>query len=350
MSPEVSAIVVSHRSSVEAADCVASLQAGFRAEGVSGEAILVDCGSGREEARALKAAGADSLVLLEENRGYSGGVNAGLAAARGRTLLLCNADVVFSPGAVTALLRAAADLRVGAAAPLALWDSEGRLKLPPGYSPGFFTDLAQLLGGRSRALDDSRFASFARNATRLWERGGTARQLSGAVLAARREVFDAAGRFDERYPFEFEETEWEDRVRRAGLRLLFVPDARVRHLWAVSSSRSPETAARRAASEARYRSRYGRLGRAILERASRLSRNGIEEGSRTEPSFEARPGAAVALSPNPSGIPFAAADLDREFRLPAEISMRLAPGRWRFTVFRPEDGRPLEARVWEKAQ
>jgi hypothetical protein len=88
------------------------------------------------------------------------------------------------------------------------------------------------------------------------------------VLAARRDVFDAAGRFDERYPFEYEETEWEERVRAEGFDLRFVPQARVRHLWAVSSSRSPETAARRAASEELYRRRYGPIGRAILARAS----------------------------------------------------------------------------------
>ena len=350
MTPEVSAIVVSHRSSGEAAGCVASLAASFRGEGICGETVLVDCGSGVEDERALAAAGADSLVLLRENRGYSGGVNAGLAAARGRNLLLCNADVVFSPGAVTALLRAAGEKRIGAAAPLAFWDSGERVKLPPGYAPGFFTDLSQLLAGRSRALDQSRFARFARSATRLWERGGTAKQLSGAVLAARREVFDAAGRFDERYPFEYEETEWEARVRAAGFNLRFVPQARIRHLWAVSSSRNPETAARRAASESRYRSRYGRLGRAILDRAGRLSRNRFGEASAEEPSFSARPGAAVAFSPNLSGIPFAAADLDRDFRLPPEIRERIAPGRWRFTVFRKDDGRPLETRIWEKGE
>ena len=348
MIPEVSAVIVSHRSSREASGCVASLKSCFRDEGLSGEIVLVDCGSGAGEGPALRAAGADSLVLLAENRGYSGGINAGLAAARGRQLLLCNADVVFLPGAVGALLRAIREKRVGAAAPLAVWDSEGRLKLPPGWAPGFFTDLAQLLGGRSQALDDSRFTRFARSAIRLWDRGGTARQLSGAVLAARRDVFDAAGRFDERYPFEYEETDWEERVRAAGFDLLFVPQARVRHLWAVSSSRSPETASRRAASEALYRARYGRIGRAILDRAASLARNGLEGSRDEEPSFAARPGAAVALSPNASGIPFASTDLDRDFRLPAEIAARLAPGRWRFTVFDKETGRPLEARVWEK--
>ena len=47
-------------------------------------------------------------------------------------VLLANADIVFSAGAVTALLSAIREPATGAAAPLAVWDSEGRLRLPPG--------------------------------------------------------------------------------------------------------------------------------------------------------------------------------------------------------------------------
>ena len=401
MSPDVSAIVVSHRRAAEARACVASLQRAFAEEGIAGEVVLVDCGSGEKEAAILRAipadrhlllpenrgysggvnaglaqarggrlllsnadivfAGgamtallraipADRHVLLEENRGYSGGVNAGLARARAGRLLLTNADVVFAPGEVTALLRATGERRTGAAAPLAVWDSRARLRLPPGFAPGLFRDFAQLRAGRLPVLDDRRFASFARATLRLWERGGRARHLSGAVLAARREVFDVAGRFDERFPFEYEETEWEDRVRARGFDLLFVPEARVRHLWAVSASRNPETAERRRASQRLYRGRrYGRLGRTLLERAERFSRPVPGVTELAEPRLPARSGAAVAISPNSSGIPFAAADLSEEFRLPEEVAEGLAPGPWYLTVFRTTDGRPLQRFVWVKA-
>ena len=350
MTPEVSAIVVSHRSAAEASACVASLQRAFAEEGIAGEVVLVDCGSGEEEADRLRAVPADRLLLLSENRGYSGGVNAGLARARASRLLLANADIVFAAGSVTALLSALDERTTGAAAPLAVWDSGSRLRLPPGFAPGFFRDLGELQSGRLRALDDRRFASFARAARRLWERGGRARHLSGAVLAVRRDVFDAAGRFDERFPFEYEETEWEDRVRSKGLELIFVPGARVRHLWAVSASRNPETGERRRESRRLYRRRrYGRLGRALLERAEGFPPPAPGATRLADPRLPAQAGAAVALSPNPSGLPFASAELSEEFRLPDEVAAGLAPGPWYLTVFRTADGHPIQRFVWLKA-
>jgi GT2 family glycosyltransferase len=349
MIPEVSAVVVTHRSAPEAARCVESLRRAFEGEAVEGEVILVDCGSGWEEAAALRAIPAERRLLLPENRGYSGGVNAGLAASRAGRLLLCNADVVFLPGALTALLRAIDAPRAGAAAPLCLWDSAGRLRLPPGFAPSFSRDLAQVLGGLWPVVDDARFARFAQETQHLWERGGRTRHLAGAVLAVRRDVFDRAGRFDERFLFEYEETEWEERVRQEGFDLLFLPEARVHHLWAVSASHSAETATRRSASEALYRARrYGAVRRRILEGAARLSRHEPPAQRISQPRFAARPGAVVAFSPNRSGIPFAAADLEEEFGLPDEIESRLAPGNWRVTIFRKSDGRPLEKLRWER--
>jgi GT2 family glycosyltransferase len=348
MSPDVSAVVVSHRSSREALDCVASLSAAFRAEGVGGEIVLVDCGSGAAEAERLAAADADVFLPLAENRGYSGGVNAGLARASSFRILLCNSDVVFAAGALAPLLEAVEDRSVGAAAPLAHWDDAGRVRLPPGWAPGFFSDLAQLGAGRQPARDEARFAAFARESLRLWESGGSARHLTGAVLAARREVFDRVGRFDERFPFEYEETEWEDRVRARGLALRLVSRSRVRHLWGASSASSPDAAARRSESRRVYRARrYGRLGRGILDRA----------GGRTltpafarlaAPALPAREGAWVAISPNPSLLPFAGAPLDADFSLPPEIVVRLARAPLYFRVFHAADGRPLETWVWEK--
>jgi len=338
----VSAIVVNHRSAAEAAACVASLREAFRREAVEGEIVLVDCASGPEEIHALEAAPVDARVYLEENRGYSGGVNAGLAKARGEKLILANADVVFLEGAVRALLDTLEDSRVGAAAPLCLWDLAGTLRLPAEAAPDFLGELG---------FGPDRFPAFARRTLELWERGGDTRHLVGAVLAARRDVFDRVGRFDERYPFEYEETEWEERVRRAGLALRFEPKARVRHLFARSAQRNPETETRRVASRRRYREkRWGKLGRLLLDRASARQTFARPNGARrlSAPELPARDGAWVAVSTNPTLVPFAGAPLARGFRLPEDVLASLNPGPVYLRTFDPRDGRPLDTGVWEK--
>lgn len=341
-------MVVTHGSANEAIACVASLRGAFDAENLAGEIVLVDSGSAAREVRRLESAGADLFLPLGENRGYSGGVNAGLARATSFRLLLSNADVVFRPGAVGPLVAAIDDPRVGAAAPLAFWDSRDRVRLPPGWASGFRSDLAQLSAGRRPSRDRRRFAAAARETVRLWQAGGTVRHLSGAVLAVRREVFDRAGRFDERFPFEYEETEWEDRVRGRGLSLVLVPAARVRHLWGSSAAEEGETAQRRARSRRLYwERRYGPMGRAVLERAARRSAGALPPAV-SEPRLPARDGAWVALSTNPSVLPFAGAPLDQDFELPSEVAERLPAVAVFLRSFRASDGEPLETFVWWK--
>ena len=347
MTPEVSAIVVNYRSADEARQCVASLRGALSEEGIPGEIVLVDCGSGAAEIGRLASAGADVLVPLPDNRGYSGGVNAGLARARSFRLLATNADVLFRTGSIRPLLDAVDDRRVGAAAPLAFWDAGDRLRLPPGWAPGFRSDLAQLSSHGSGRHEENHFASCATRVLELWERGGDAAHLTGAVLAARRETFDRVGRFDERFPFEYEETEWEDRVRARGLSLRFVPEARVRHRWGSSAAPAGDRSARRARSRDRYRrQRYGALGRALLRRAEKRNRT-VAFPRIAEPRLAAREGAWVALSINPSLLPFAGAPLDSEFRLPDDVASRLPRVAIYLRSFRASDGKPLETFVWE---
>src|SRR6185369_14556729 len=148
-----------------------------------------------------REAGSDRLLAID-NRGYSGGVNAGIAAARARMLLFCNADVELGPGSLGPLLDAASRPEVGAAAPVQHADPQGRILLPSGFGAGFARDLAQAAGNGRGA--DRRFSRHAARQWRLWHEGGETDDLTGSLLATRREVVDRVGRLDERFPFEYE--------------------------------------------------------------------------------------------------------------------------------------------------
>lgn len=348
MNPDVSAIVVNYRTADLAAACVASLRDAFGAASVEGEILLVDCGSGPEEEKALSRISCDDLLALEENRGYSGGANAGLARARAGRLLISNADVLFSREFLPPLLAAIEEPRVGVAGPLCFWDSAERLRMPPGYAPRLWRDWSQLSVGRFPALDRRRFQSFALSCLRLWREGGEVDHLAGAVLAARRDVFDRVGRFDERFSFEYEETEWEDRLRGTGLDLRYVVGSRVRHLYGRAAGRDPSSGARRNESRRLYRrTRYGPLGDLLLKRA--VPRARIDATPLPRPAVARSPGARLAISPNPSLLPFADTSLEEDFVLPEDVLPSLPPGPLYLRVFRESDGDPLATYVWEKA-
>ena len=61
------------------------------------ELVVVDDGSADDTAGAARAAGADRVVVLPENRGKGAAVRAGALEARGRTIAFTDADLAYPP-------------------------------------------------------------------------------------------------------------------------------------------------------------------------------------------------------------------------------------------------------------
>ena len=346
MSAAISLVLVTHRSSAVAAAAAASFRAQVRELGLAGEVVIVDHSEDDSERALLGNAGPDRL-LARPNRGYAAGVNAGVAAARGDTLLVGNPDIVFEPGALAALLEALA----------AGWDVVGPqftlagFLFPPAdlQTPG--EQLRRWLAGKSVAL----WRRELRRELGRWRAVWGARSpvpattLSGALLAFRRSAFERSGVWDEGYFLFFEETEWMRRAAAAGLRLAQVPGARVRHSWGHAAD--PERSGQLfAASRARFLAGcYGWRGRLALRLRPAAAPLAIAPLS---PAGETLPHGRVQwlLSPTALGLPAAmltgtAEELSRALRGVAEARN----GRGRYLVFAadPAGAGVLGAWSWE---
>lgn len=156
------------------------------------------------------------------NLGFAGGANRGVAAARGRWVLLANPDVRPEDGAVAVLLETLAELDAGVAGLVpALVDEDGRpqtrWQLRPLPSPVALVAQTLLLAGVCGPRREP-------------PRGTPIAQPAGAALVVRRAVLDEVGGFDEGYfPAWFEDVDLARRLARAGHRLLYEPRARFRH-------------------------------------------------------------------------------------------------------------------------
>ena len=213
------AVVVSWEGGMATRRCVESLLAQTPPPA---RVIVVDNASGAAErtglATAFGAVPSVEMLLLDDNRHFAGGLNAGARAAfrAGATrVLLLNNDTVLAPGALAALEAAlAADAAAGVAGPCVrdLTDRTRTLSFGERHS------LALLCLPRT-------LLRYRRPRPRPFRVTG----LMGCALLVSRECFDATGGFDERIQVYYEDVDFCLAARRAGFALLVAPDAVLYH-------------------------------------------------------------------------------------------------------------------------
>ena len=233
------------------------------------EVLIVDNGNTTEGRRLL--AGLEGVRLLDPGRnlGYAGAFNLGASELRGAdALVVMNPDVRVLPGCLEMLVAELED-GAGVTGPRFWWDRPGGFQLPPTERRSRRESLRRFLAPRLGAERARR--SWRRHARRHWlaKEPVPSLELSGALLAISAEAWRHVGAFDDGYTLYFEETDWLERARRAGIDGLYVPAAEALHAYAQSTAKEPQAAAWFEASHRRFRQRhYGRFFTAALERAS----------------------------------------------------------------------------------
>jgi GT2 family glycosyltransferase len=166
------------------------------------------------------------IVRHDTPRGFTVTANDGLAAARGRLLLLLNSDTEIEPGGLDALAGAfARDTALGIAG-AQLRNPDGSAQWSGGRRPDCLWLFAEASGaGRLLAR-----LPFYRRARPL---GGEVDRdvdwVSGAALAMRRAVWDAHGPLDEAFALYGQDLDLCSRARRAGWRIRVLHGFAVRH-------------------------------------------------------------------------------------------------------------------------
>ncbi|MDR2161195.1 MAG: glycosyltransferase, partial [Desulfovibrio sp.] len=188
----------------------------------------------------MDAAGSVSAFLylpLPDNRGFAAGVNAAVALLSRQNdlayLWLLNPDTLPDPQALEALLDVAeSDPNIGVVGSTLVLPTE-----PPtlqaaggsGFNP-FWGTSSQLLAGYS--LESA--MNHDENAI-----NHQLKDIIGASMLVRAEVFQQAGPLDESYFLYGEETEWCLRIRAAGYRLAWASKSHVMHKEGGSSGARP---------------------------------------------------------------------------------------------------------------
>ncbi|MGC8477132.1 MAG: glycosyltransferase family 2 protein [Acetobacteraceae bacterium] len=211
-SPLVHTVVLTWNGSSATAACLASLAAQTHK---ANRLLLVDNGSATPPPPPPPPG---RLICLKENRGFAGGVNAGIAAALAdgaEYVWLLNDDAVAPPGTLAALVAAAeADPRLGILSPVIRASAErasftaGRIDLPT--LTFHYADTAEVA---------ARWA--ADSPERLW--------VPGTAMLLRRALLERIGGFDATLFAYWEDNEICLRANRAGFRCAMVAEAEIFH-------------------------------------------------------------------------------------------------------------------------
>jgi glycosyltransferase involved in cell wall biosynthesis len=199
-------------------DCLASLLR--QRTGLPYEVVVVDNGSTDTTGAVLRrwaARDARLRTIREPQLGLSAGKNAGLRTARGCWILFTDDDVVVDAGWLEGHERILRDKgpRVMVGGPIVPVHDD-LSAFPSWLSPGGLEDLGLLHFGVEQPLDRGRY---------VW----------GANLAASAELFAEVGPWNEdlgrrgEERGSFEDTEYQDRVRKAGGVVWFSPEPVLRH-------------------------------------------------------------------------------------------------------------------------
>jgi N-acetylglucosaminyl-diphospho-decaprenol L-rhamnosyltransferase len=248
--------------SFEARDCLLRALAALAANaGIAHQPVVVDNASGDGSVEAVRAACPGARVIAHDrNAGFSVACNQGWRSGTAPLVLFLNPDAEVHAGAIPALARKLRERPdVGVVGPRTR-NADGRVQVSTGPDLGLRSERAQRRLVRGVARRDPRALA---EAERRHSREHEPDWVSGSCLMIRRECLEAVGGFDEGFFLYEEDADLCRRVRAAGWRVLFAPEAEVVH----QLGRSMAQAARRARFEYhRSHLRYYRKhsGRAAL--------------------------------------------------------------------------------------
>lgn len=209
MPPELSVVIPSWNGAVPLAAHLPSVLGAAR-RAASCEVIVADDSSDDGTGALLQTRFPEAIrVLRASRRGFGPACGDGVAAARGRIVVLLNNDMEVEADAL-ALLAAAVerDPAVFAAVP----------------------SIVRVASGEEEALTAIRFRRGVVSTALDAPPGGGPAYACGGAMALRRLDFLRFGGFDPLFaPFYWEDVDLSYRARKRGRRIVHVPDARVRH-------------------------------------------------------------------------------------------------------------------------
>ena len=216
--PSLAIVIVNWNSFNITANCLLSLRI---LEYSDYEVVVVDNGSEDDSVEQFKSKFPEvTLLVNDENRGFTGGNNTGIQYALGQSkdlIMLLNNDTIVTADFATILIKALqADASIGAIQPKIMYNQERKVIWNAG---GFFNSFYSLF--KTRGLDKIDQGQYDNPIDVDW--------ITGCCFLVRSKIVQQIGLLDDKFFIYYEDSDWSFKIRRLGYRLRYVPQAKIYH-------------------------------------------------------------------------------------------------------------------------
>ena len=214
---DISFITICYNGFKDTCELIESLQE--KLHSVTYEIIVVDNASREDEAAKISRLYPSVIAIRSEvNRGFSGGNNIGIRAARGKYLFFINNDTYIESDAISCLVeRLESRPEIGGVSP------KIRFAFPPQHIQfAGFTPL-------SRITLRNHMLGFGCPDDGKYDTPHPTPYLHGAAMMIKREVVEKAGMMPEIFFLYYEELDWSTSMTRVGYELWYEPRCTVFH-------------------------------------------------------------------------------------------------------------------------
>lgn len=222
----LSIIIINHNTNKLCADCVRSVRESVDSLGY--EIIIVD--NSDDDNELFCSDGADLKVVRCENKGFGHACNIGAANASGKYLLMLNSDTVVDKGALDKCVLFLENHSEAGAVGAKLILPDGTMD--HGCRRGFPTPSASfyyMLGFDKRHPENKKYGAY-RLSYLPEDETCEVDVISGAFLMTERSLYNELGGFDEDFFMYGEDIDLCYRIKEAGRKIYFYPEATVLHL------------------------------------------------------------------------------------------------------------------------
>ncbi len=231
----LSAIIINYNGGDFLRRTLSSLETELASLGENSEVIVVDNASTDDSLTLVSRAFPQvRIISLPENLGFARAANRGARASFGLYLLFLNNDIEIKPGCLSRLTTFLASHPEYALVAPAVFNPDGSFQLSFGLDLNFFSEffLKYFARGYFALINRILPSRMARDID--W--------ASGVACLLRRQPFFEIGGFDERYFLYLEDADLGLRLRQAGYKIRYLPEAKIVHFRGAIASQYPQLA------------------------------------------------------------------------------------------------------------